>query len=48
MFDDPVTEAELRDFLAADRDPIEADPVFKHRLREQLWARLQEEDLPRQ
>ena len=41
-----VTEAELRDFLAADDEPVEADPVFKQRLRERLWEMIQEDDLP--
>lgn len=42
-----VTEAELADFLAADDEPVEANPVFKERLRKQLWAMIQEDDLPR-
>lgn len=43
-----VTEEELLDFLAADREPVEADPVFKSRLREQLWTMIQEDKLPKQ
>ena len=30
-------EAELLEFLAADVDPVPADPVFRERLREELW-----------
>jgi len=29
---------ELLDFLAADHDPIAADPAFREKLREELWA----------
>ena len=35
------TTEELQEFLEADRHPIEADPVFKKQLREQLWSLLQ-------
>lgn len=35
--DTAAEEAELLDFLAADLDPVEADPVFRERLREDLW-----------
>lgn len=31
-------ERELLDFLAADIDPVAADPAFRERLREELWA----------
>ena len=31
---------ELRDFLAADRVEVHADPRFKERLRERLWDKL--------
>ena len=31
-------EQELLDFLAADIDPVPADPVFRERLREELWS----------
>lgn len=30
-------ERELLDFLAADLDPVPVDPVFRERLREDLW-----------
>lgn len=43
-----VSEAELQDFLAADHEPVEADPAFKSRLRAQLWDMIQEDELPRQ
>lgn len=36
-FEDEVTEEELLDFLAADLDPVPADPVFQEKLREELW-----------
>ena len=32
-----VDETELLDFLAADLDPIPADPVFREKLRNELW-----------
>ncbi len=35
--DDAADDAELLEFLAADLDPVPADPVFRERLREQLW-----------
>jgi predicted HD phosphohydrolase len=35
------TTEELQEFLEADRHPIEADPAFKERLRQQLWRLLQ-------
>ena len=28
---------ELRDFLSADRAAVDADPIFRERLREKLW-----------
>lgn len=31
-------ERELLDFLAADIDPVPVDPVFRERLREELWS----------
>jgi len=34
-------EAELREFLAADVSPDEADPRFREELRRRLWAWLQ-------
>lgn len=30
-------EAEFLEFLASDLDPVPADPVFRERLREELW-----------
>jgi hypothetical protein len=33
---------ELEEFLAADRDPIAADPRFRDDLRERLWALVQD------
>lgn len=39
---DEMAEGELREFLAADFDPIAADPVFKEHLRERLWTLVQE------
>jgi len=35
-----VTEAELQDFLRADEEPVEVDPVFRERLRARLWKLL--------
>ena len=35
---------ELLDFLAADVDPIPADPAFRERLREELWSLVQRGD----
>jgi hypothetical protein len=32
---------ELQEFLGADRYPIEADPEFKEKLREELWRLVQ-------
>jgi hypothetical protein len=29
---------ELLEFLAADHDPVAADPVFRDQLRDELWA----------
>jgi hypothetical protein len=42
MLDDYGYEEELQDFLAADRDPIDADPRFREDLRERLWAIVQD------
>ncbi len=36
-FDVASDERELLDFLAADLDPVPADPVFRERLRGELW-----------
>ena len=38
-----ATEEELLEFLAADQEPVEADPKFKASLREQLWELVEEE-----
>ena len=35
---DAVSEAELLEFLASDLDPVQADPVFRENLREELWS----------
>ena len=43
-----VSDEELLDFLAADIDPVEANPEFKRKLREQLWAIISQNSLPRQ
>jgi len=32
-----IDERELLDFIAADVDPVPADPAFRERLREELW-----------
>ena len=40
-------ERDLLDFLAADIDPIPADPVFRERLREELWAMVLDGQLAR-
>jgi hypothetical protein len=37
-----IDEGELLEFLAADYDPASADPVFRERLRDELWALVQE------
>ena len=46
--DDEVSDEELHEFLAADHDPVEADPAFKRKLREQLWAMISDNDPTRQ
>jgi hypothetical protein len=43
-----VSDAELLEFLACDDDPTQADPGFKRRLKDQLWAIVQEDRLTRQ
>lgn len=35
--EEAIDPAELREFLAADLLDVEADPVFKERLRRKLW-----------
>lgn len=42
---DELMDPELLDFLSADIAPVSADPEFKERLREQLWAMVIEDDL---
>ena len=37
-----MAEAEMREFLATDFDPIAADPDFKEHLRERLWTLVKE------
>lgn len=37
-----IDEHELHEFLAADQDPVHADPVFREELRDQLWALVQD------
>jgi hypothetical protein len=32
-----ATDEELLDFLAADIDPVPADPAFREKLRDELW-----------
>ena len=36
VVDDRIDDTELLDFLAADVDPVPADPAFRERLREEL------------
>ena len=43
VLDDPSPDAELMDFLAADLDPVPADPAFRERLRDELWEMIVEE-----
>ena len=45
---DEVSDPELLDFLAADHDPAEANPDFKRKLREQLWAMVRDHYMTRQ
>lgn len=35
--EEAALEAELLDFMTADLGPVQADPVFRERLREELW-----------
>jgi hypothetical protein len=37
-----LADDELLEFLEADADPIPADPVFRARLREQLWGMVKD------
>ena len=41
------SDAELREFMAGDLDPIEADPGFREQLRDQLWAMVKDGELGR-
>lgn len=36
----PVSTREVREFMAGDDPPVDADPAFKDRLREQLWEMI--------
>ena len=40
------TTEELEDFLRADHLPVQADPDFKERLREELWDMVQSQSAP--
>jgi hypothetical protein len=42
------TDEELMEFLAADHEPVAADPEFKRKLRDQLWTLVQGNELTRQ
>jgi len=42
------TDEELMEFLAADNEPVEADPEFKRKLRDQLWTLIQGSEMTRQ
>ena len=42
------TDEELMEFLAADYEPVAADPEFKRKLRDQLWTLVQGNELTRQ
>lgn len=42
VLDDEATDAELMEFMAADIDPVPADPAFRDRLRETLWDMVRE------
>lgn len=42
--DTNFTQAELREFLAADYLDTQADPVFKETLRKKLWAFVSNRD----
>jgi hypothetical protein len=37
-----IDEAELLEFLAADEDPVQADPEFRDELRDRLWTLVHE------
>ena len=42
MLAEEARHGDLLEFLAADLDPVPADPVFREELREQLWALVQD------
>jgi hypothetical protein len=42
-----IDERELLDFIAADVDPVPADPAFRERLREELWEMVVADGLAR-
>lgn len=42
-----IDELELLEFLAADLDPVPADPVFKQELGDRLWEMVRDGRLPR-
>ena len=46
--DDAAGDSDLMEFLAADFEPVEADPEFKRKLRDELWALVQRDEMPRQ
>jgi hypothetical protein len=37
-----MDEGDLLEFLAADLDPVPADPMFREDLRERLWSLVQD------
>lgn len=41
-----ASDLELLEFLAADIDPIPADPIFRQELGEALWELVQSGSLP--
>ena len=45
VLDEAGGDAELLDFLAADLDPVPADPAFRERLREELWEMVVDEGI---
>jgi hypothetical protein len=42
LVEEEAGHGDLLEFLAADLDPVPADPVFREELREQLWALVQD------
>jgi hypothetical protein len=47
VLDDAVDERELLEFMALDIDPVPADPVFRERLKEELWEMVLNEGASR-